>query len=91
MVTTQRIVFYVDYGYAKQQYELAWSEIRTLSYTPFREGLGTIHFATKEEVNFKTYSFEDKETRQFPTLELVENGEQVFRLLQNFFASLQGT
>ena len=87
MLTDQRIVLYIDYGYAKEEYELVWSQIRDLRYTPFREHMGTIHFVTKEAVNFTTYSFEDKEERQFPTIELVENGEQVFRMLKNFFDS----
>ncbi len=83
-VTNQRITLYIDYGYTKQEHELLWENVRDLRYTPFRERMGTIHFVTKMEVNFTTYSFEDKEERQFPTLELVENGEQVFRLLKNF-------
>ncbi len=82
-VTNTAIHFYLDDGYRTIREQLSWEQIRTIRHSAQPEGLTVIHFLTKEEIAFRSYNFIDKETRQFPSFELLEDGEKTAKLLQN--------
>lgn len=80
VLTKSGIIFNLDDGYKLSQEELRWNQIRSISSTSQPKNMKAIHFLTKEEVSFSSYNFIDKETRQFPSFELLEEGQKVLNL-----------
>jgi len=83
------IIFNLDSGFQETQYELSWSEINAIRCSEQPQNLLAIQLMTDQDPNFVTFNFLDKESRQFPTLELIENGEEVYRILQSTFKAYQ--
>lgn len=80
ILTEKGIIFNLDDGYKLSQEKLEWHQVRSITTTPQPKSTAAIHFLTKEEVHFTSFNFIDKETRQFPSFELLEDGETVFEL-----------
>lgn len=89
-ITRAAIHFDLDDGYRTVKEQLNWDQIRSIRHSAQPEGLTAIHFLTKEETSFRSYNFIDKETRQFPSFELLEDGEKTLKLLQNLLRSKKG-
>ncbi len=83
------IIFNLDSGFQEIRHELSWKEVKAIQRKEQPQNLTAIQLMTSKKPDFITYNFLDKEPRQFPTLELLENGEEVYRIILSSFKAYQ--
>jgi|GEM_PF-6815394 len=84
-ITAEEIIFNIDNGFQENKYRLSWNEVTAIRFKEHPQNLMAIQLMTSQEPSFVTFNFLDKEPHQFPTLELLEKGDEVYRILMSSF------
>lgn len=84
-------VFWLSKGWKVTLHELYFDDIAKIDLVGRIDDptLFTIYYTPSKRLNFYGYNYEKRTTRPFPTFETVENGDQVYSLLEEVLRNFQ--